>query len=85
MNLGLLLGRTSQASEAVDLLERRLAQEPTRVGAHLNRGNALQNLSRYDEALAHDQEALRLQPDPPGVPRAIEGLRAALRAGRESR
>jgi len=64
LNLGYLLTRTGQSAEAVGVLRRLLATDPrlTATAAHVNLGNALQDLDRFEEAAAHYREALRLDP-----------------------
>jgi tetratricopeptide (TPR) repeat protein len=50
------------AKAAVDLLTRAVAEEPERAEAHLALGQALEQLGRYEEALAAYDAARRLDP-----------------------
>jgi tetratricopeptide (TPR) repeat protein len=65
LNLGYLLTERGRDAEAVRILGHLLEVDPelTAVGAHVNLGNALQNLGRYEEAVAHYRVALGMEPD----------------------
>lgn len=61
--MGALEARRKNHQLAINYLDRALAAKPDFAEAHSNRGNALQALNRFDEALASFDQALRFKPD----------------------
>ncbi|SFG18702.1 Predicted methyltransferase, contains TPR repeat [Duganella sp. CF458] len=59
---GALARQQGEPQRALDLIDGALAIDSRRAIAHCNRGVALQDLARYDEALASFERALALQP-----------------------
>ena len=62
-NLGSLLVKNGRPAEAVPLLLKAIALDPSYAAPHLALGVAFRGLNRPDEALQHLQEAVRLAPD----------------------
>ena len=60
---GLLAVNRGDKVEAIDLIEKSLAIQPSQPSAHNNIGNVFRKLDRYDEALAAYREATRQKPD----------------------
>ncbi|SKA06013.1 Predicted O-linked N-acetylglucosamine transferase, SPINDLY family [Enhydrobacter aerosaccus] len=60
---GLIHYQRGAHAEAADWIERAIAVDPKVPEAHSNLGLALQELQRFDEALACHQRALELEPD----------------------
>ncbi|MDJ0947455.1 MAG: tetratricopeptide repeat protein [Alphaproteobacteria bacterium] len=58
--LGLVARQTGKLDEALDLIDRAIAQDPSVALYHNNRGYVLQDLGRSAESLAAYDEALRL-------------------------
>jgi predicted O-linked N-acetylglucosamine transferase (SPINDLY family) len=61
--LGVAAGQKGEAQVALDLIGRAIAINPNDAGAYANRGNALRDLNRYDEALTSYDRAIVIQPD----------------------
>lgn len=72
--LGLLRSRQGDHHGAAEVFRRQLEVAPGSALAHLNRGIALWNLNRPEEALGHYQTVLELQP---GSPEALLHTAAA--------
>lgn len=70
-----LLARQRRFAEAAKAYEEILARDPAHVRAHAGLGYMLLFAGRKDEALAHWREALRLQPDFPGLRERLERLK----------
>ncbi len=62
---GVIAARSGNPEEAVDLLERAIAVNPTVAAAHSNLGAALRALKRPQEAVASYERALQLDPNTP--------------------
>lgn len=62
VNLGALLCDAGRCSEAIDVLERAIRQQPDEPLLHFNAAIALEDLHRPGEALARYERALALQP-----------------------
>lgn len=60
--LGVIASQSGQQERAVDFLSQAIALNPQRADYHCNRGLALTDLHRLDEALASFDQAIRLQP-----------------------
>ena len=73
-NLATLLVRTGRHAEAVRELRQLVADDPENVVALTNLGVALIEQGRAEEARRYLEEALRLAP---GLPQAVEALRAS--------
>lgn len=69
--LGVLALEEGRPAEALPLLERALALYPRGAAYHVNRGNALRHLGRWDEAEAAYRQALGLEP---ALPDAVLNL-----------
>ena len=61
--LGVVMYQQGQAAVAVDLVGKAVAYRPQDAGWHSDLGPAYQALGRLEEALACQEQALRLQPD----------------------
>lgn len=61
--LGALAGKRNDPRLALDYLQRALIIKPDFAEAHNNKGNALKELQRLDEALASYNQAIALKPD----------------------
>jgi tetratricopeptide (TPR) repeat protein len=61
--LGIIALQAGQAAEADALTERTIALKPDHPEAHGNRGNALRNLGRHEDAVASYDRAIALRPD----------------------
>lgn len=75
--LGLLAAQINQLDDALPLLDRAIAIDPTVPEYHANRGNILKIQSRLGEARAAFETALRLKPD---APEALMNLATVERA-----
>jgi tetratricopeptide (TPR) repeat protein len=62
-------------SDAIEEFRAAIRSKPDYVSAHFNLGSALARQERYEEALPEFTEALRLNPNLPGVREAIEYCR----------
>jgi Flp pilus assembly protein TadD len=86
-NLGVALQRQGRPGEAIAQFQRALAADPAFSAAHVNWGNALENLGDLDGARPHYREATRLSPESAeawlnGASNAVElGLRGEAREG----
>ena len=69
--LGVVALEEGRPAEALPLLERALALYPRGAAYHVNRGNALRHLGRWDEAEAAYRQALGLEP---ALPDAVLNL-----------
>jgi tetratricopeptide (TPR) repeat protein len=65
--LGLLCLQTKRFDEAVNYIERALAEMPDDAQAHSNLGLALKDLNRPEEAARHFHDSLKLVPNNPRV------------------
>ncbi len=74
--LGVIAARTRDPARAVELIGRAIEVNPGVAAAHSNRGAALKELKRLDEAVASYERAIALQPD---TPEAHSNLGNALR------
>jgi Tfp pilus assembly protein PilF/4-amino-4-deoxy-L-arabinose transferase-like glycosyltransferase len=72
--LGVLLAMGGRPREAVTVLERALARQPSSPSLHLNLGVALAQDGRLGEARARVDEALRLRPEYPQARALAERL-----------
>jgi tetratricopeptide (TPR) repeat protein len=72
--LGVLLAMSGRAREAVTVLERAVARQPSSASLHLNLAVAFAQEGRMDEARARVAEALRLRPDYPQARALAERL-----------
>ncbi|MGC2167263.1 MAG: tetratricopeptide repeat protein [Gallionella sp.] len=61
--LGVIAGQTNDPQRAVELIGRAIQINPKVAGFYSNRGNALQDLKRFDEAVASYDKALALKAD----------------------
>jgi tetratricopeptide (TPR) repeat protein len=73
-NLGLALRRQRKDQEAMDNYDRALALDPGQAGLAVHRAEALQNLERYDEALAVFKATLAQEPENPELHRRTNDL-----------
>jgi len=60
--LGVIAAQTDQPALAVDLIKRAIAIQPDQAVFHNNRGLALRDLKRLNDALASFEQALSLEP-----------------------
>ncbi len=60
--LGVLAAQTQDPASAVSLIGRALQLRPDHAFAHCNLGSALQDLDRWDDALASFERAIRVDP-----------------------
>lgn len=74
---GLVLPKLGRNADAIDTLKRTIAQDPDDSHSHAAQGWAMLHAKRYDEALTHFKEALRINPT---SEYAREGLLQSLRA-----
>ena len=72
--LGVLLGASGRAREAIAVLERGITRAPKEASLHLNLAVALAQEGRMAEARARVAEALRLRPDYPQAKALAERL-----------
>jgi tetratricopeptide (TPR) repeat protein len=61
--LGVIAGQSNDPQRAVELIGKAIQINPKVAGFHSNRGNALKDLGRYEEALSNYDKALALRPD----------------------
>jgi protein O-GlcNAc transferase len=61
--LGVIACQTRDLNRGEELIGRAIKLEPGNALAHLNRGNALKDLKRFDEAVACYNRAIALKPD----------------------
>jgi len=61
--LGLIAVQTGRPEQGVDLMARSIALDPNVVVAHSNRAKGLNDLARYEEAIASCDAALSIAPD----------------------
>ena len=61
--MGAFYLQTKNHLQAIDLLSQAIAINPSFAPCYYNRGNALQELKRLDEALASYDQAIRIKPD----------------------
>ncbi len=61
--LGIIAHRTANFAAAIQLFDRALALDHVFAAAHVNRGNSLYQLQRFDEAISSHQTALNLAPN----------------------
>ena len=76
-NLGLAALNTGQLAESVQALQRVVDAQPQRASAHRNLARALASAGRWDDAIAHVQEATRLAPADAATRELSQQLRAA--------
>jgi tetratricopeptide (TPR) repeat protein len=72
--LAILAGEHEEALKQAELV---IAADPSNVGAHLMKGQALEQLKRPDEVLAAFQKGLEVAPEDPGAMRAVAHALAA--------
>src|SRR3954464_13240990 len=60
--LGIIAAQTNDFAASIDLLNKAIAENPTSALAYYNRGFALDNLDRLEDALASYDHALQLDP-----------------------
>ncbi len=82
-NLAVLVARSNPA-EAVPFYERALALDAANVDVHVNLASALANTGRFDEAIGHLTEALRLQPGNRLAARNLGIVRSMQREARDA-
>ncbi|MEX2642655.1 MAG: sulfotransferase [Acetobacterales bacterium] len=75
--LGRVANRRGDAARAAELIRQAIEAAPDIAPFHVNLGNALQRLERYDESIAAFRRAAELQPD---FPEAHHNLGLALSA-----
>jgi protein O-GlcNAc transferase len=61
--LGVIAGQTRRPELAVELIGKAIGVDAKVAAAHRNRGNALRDLKRFEEALASYDRAIALKPD----------------------
>src|SRR5215470_11879800 len=61
--LGVIEYQRNNLLAAIELIDRAIAIYPNHAASHSNRGNALNDLKRYDEALGSYDRALSIKPD----------------------
>lgn len=76
-NLGLLYGHGGRYADAADCLTRAVHLQPSAL-AHANLGLALELLGRLEEAVKHDEEAVRLDPENRAARANLASVRAKL-------
>ncbi|MCD4747807.1 MAG: tetratricopeptide repeat protein [Thermoanaerobaculales bacterium] len=62
LNLAILLSDSGRTEEATELFAQALESRPNSAAAHLGLGATLARQARYDEAIFHFKEAVRLDP-----------------------
>src|SRR4029434_7584453 len=76
-NLGTLALNTGQLAESIQVFQRVVDAQPQRASAHRNLAIALANAGRFDEAVAHVEEAARLAPADAAIQELSQQLHAA--------
>jgi len=61
--LGIIAAQTRRTEEAADLLRRAIAVNPADAAAYSNYANVLNELKRFDDALASYEYSLKIRPD----------------------
>lgn len=61
--LGVVALQCNDVANGIDLIQKAIALQPNRSGAHLNLGNAMRLLKRPADALACYDRAIALHPD----------------------
>jgi tetratricopeptide (TPR) repeat protein len=74
--LGMLAGQTGRHDQALTLADQAIGASPDVAEAHVNRGIALANLDRDDEAAKSFQTALDISPGHPLAQSALTNLKA---------
>jgi tetratricopeptide (TPR) repeat protein len=78
-NLGVLLAERGETEEALAILDRLVALQPSYASAHFNRATALRAAGRDEEALAAFRTVVALEPDHIDAHRALGFLWLAAR------
>lgn len=74
--MGMLMGQAGRHDLSLEFTDRAIAVRPQVAEAHVNRGVALANLGRDDEAAASFQAALDLSPGNPLAQSGLTNLKA---------